>query len=268
MIQTGLNNYATHGNIMGSNEIFHIMVRRDLIVLGLSDGVLFVTTGFGWLLQLAIVKGLISWNGTGWIIQGVWDGLYLGAVVLWTLFREWPWTHTVFFVLHGIVMLMKQHSYAFYNGYLSEAYKTRRTLERRMKQLGETEPVQTPSATTPSVASLSTSYLDHRPSSTELNQRRQYQHANAIRDAATDISQVAAAIESGEPLDIEQIMLFERIIKWEIDALTEDLKGKATRSDAQYPNNLTAKNHYEYSEFPLFAVVAFLMSFPNLSLAV
>ena len=43
----------------------------------------------------------------------IWEIFYLVAVLEWTLFREWPWTHTVFFVLHGLVMVMKQHSYAF-----------------------------------------------------------------------------------------------------------------------------------------------------------
>lgn len=156
----------------------------------------------------------------------------------------------MFFVLHGIVMLMKQHSYAFYNGYLSEAYKTRKSLEKRLRQLKEVEPVQTPSATTPAPSALSTSYLDHKPTAGELSQRRQYNQANQIRDASTDIAQVAAAIESEEPLDIEQIMLFERIIRWEIDALSEELKGKATRDEQQYPSNLTLTNHYEYIVLP------------------
>jgi hypothetical protein len=34
--------------------------------------------------------------------------------------REWTWTAQVFLTLHTIVLLMKMHSYAFYNGHLSE----------------------------------------------------------------------------------------------------------------------------------------------------
>lgn len=147
-------------------------------------------------------------------------------------------------------MLMKQHSYAFYNGYLSEAYRTRNALEIRLQQLKEIEPAQTPSATTPAPAFLSTSYLDHKPTAGELSQRRQYNQANQIRDASTDIAQVAAAIESTEPLDVEQILLFERIIRWEIDALSEELKGKASEVHQQYPNNLSITNHYEYIVLP------------------
>lgn len=66
-----VNNYASHGHILGSNEILEMMVRRDLVVLGLSDGVLCGVTGFSWLLQKAISKGWLHWDDKGWIIQGV-----------------------------------------------------------------------------------------------------------------------------------------------------------------------------------------------------
>jgi sterol O-acyltransferase len=44
--------------------------------------------------------------------------------------REWTWTSQVFLTLHTIVLLMKMHSYAFYNGHLSET-------EKRLKALDE-----------------------------------------------------------------------------------------------------------------------------------
>ena len=44
---------------------------HDLVVLAISDGVLFVSTGFGFLLQKLIYSGVISWNKQGWIIQSV-----------------------------------------------------------------------------------------------------------------------------------------------------------------------------------------------------
>ena len=64
------------------------------------------------------------------------------------------------------------------------------------------------------------------------------------------MAQVAQAIESREPLDVDQIRTFERIIKWEIDALTTDLKGKSTISGNVYPANLNIANHYEYIVLP------------------
>ncbi|KAI6712049.1 sterol O-acyltransferase 1 [Diplocarpon mali] len=182
-------NWAKYGNILGTNEIAGLMFHRDVMVLGLSDGVMCGVTGFGLVLQKLICNNVISWNKEGWIIQSVWEAFYILSVLGWTLFREWPWTHTVFFMLHGLVMLMKQHSYAFYNGHLSENYKSRETLRRKLKQLDNTKPVQSPSETTPAAASLSTSYLNNRPTASDLNQRRQYRR-NSLDQGEANIKEV------------------------------------------------------------------------------
>jgi sterol O-acyltransferase len=64
-------NWQQHGSILGSNEIMEIMFHRDVMVLGLSDGVMCAATGFGLGLQRLIQKGYLSWNREGWIIQSV-----------------------------------------------------------------------------------------------------------------------------------------------------------------------------------------------------
>ncbi|KAG0652365.1 putative phospholipase [Hyphodiscus hymeniophilus] len=249
MMKIAAENYSKHGNPFGTNEIMGLMFHRDVMVLGLSDGVMCAATAFGLILQKLIHRGWLSWNKTGWIVQSVWEFIYIVAVLEWTLFREWPWTHTVFFVIHGLVMLMKQHSYAFYNGHLSEDYKNRKTLLRKLKQLEDIEAVQSPSATSPRTATLSTSYLDSKPTASDLNQRRQSRRTS-FDEGASNLAQIAQAIESGEPLDVDQIQTFERIIKWEVDALTIDLKGKSTTSGNIYPTNLNIANHYEYIVLP------------------
>jgi hypothetical protein len=71
MIQIAAKNWQAYGHILGTNEILGIMLHRDLMVLGLSDGVLFAATGYGWILQKLILKGYLSWDSTGWIIQNV-----------------------------------------------------------------------------------------------------------------------------------------------------------------------------------------------------
>lgn len=144
-------------------------------------------------------------------------------------------------------MMMKQHSYAFYNGYLSEIYKARSKLERKLKQLENISPVQTPSATKPAAASLSTSYLDARPTSDDIRQRIT-ERRNSVVD--TRVAQVADAIDSGEPLDIDQIQTFARMLKWEIDSFGQELEGKCTTSGNSYPNNLSVADHYEYIVLP------------------
>lgn len=146
---------------------------------------------------------------------------------------------------------MKIHSYGFYNGYLSEVYKTKLSLERKLQQLESIEPADNPSVNIPAPDSFSTGYLDHKPSSVELNQRRKSVQAIG-NDEKSEIAQVAKAIESGEPLDIDQVKIFERILKWEIEALNEDLQGKcsAKGTGKQYPHNLTVSNHYEFGVLP------------------
>jgi sterol O-acyltransferase len=166
-------------------------------------------------------------------------------VVQLTLLRDWPWSHTVFFVMHGIVMLMKQHSYAFYNGYLSSAYKKRELLLAKLKELERVSPIQSPSHTEPLASEVSTTHLSRVPSAQESRERRM-----SVSEKVPDIDKIAAAITSGEPLDEEQVHVFERILKWEIDALSEELRAKATTPERAYPNNLTLVNHYEFIVLP------------------
>ena len=52
---------------------------------------------------------------------------------------NWTWTAQVFFILHTIVLLMKMHSYAFYNGHLS-------TTEKRLFALDHPETASTAAA--------------------------------------------------------------------------------------------------------------------------
>ena len=110
-------NYKEEGSVFGKAEILHLMVDRDLFVLLATDAAMCAATSFGFFLHKAIAAGHLSWSGPGWIIQSVWHLFFTSFVIFWTFWREWPWTHTVFVVLHVFVLLMKQHAYSFYNGY-------------------------------------------------------------------------------------------------------------------------------------------------------
>lgn len=50
------------------------------------------------------------------------------------------------------------------------------------------------------------------------------------------------------------------MLKSEIEALTEELKGKTTDPSRAYPNNLTVWNHYEYIVFP---TVVYELEYPR-----
>ncbi|KAI2606102.1 MBOAT-domain-containing protein [Hypoxylon fragiforme] len=249
ILKTGAENWRKTGNPLGTNEIMRTMFRRDVIVLLFSDGIICGLTGVSWLIQRLVFLDYISWDRSGWIIQNIWQTLFIAGVIWLTHLRDWPWTHTVFFVLHGLVMLMKQHSYAFYNGHLSSVYKKRRSLLLKLKHLENISPVTTPSTTSPSVAALSTSHLSLRPSADEYYERRN-SLSKTRSNEHNDMQSISLAIKAAEPLDMEQVRVFERLIKWEADALTDELKGKATDPKNHYPNNLTFLNHYEYIVFP------------------
>lgn len=249
MLKIGAENWKKTGNPLGTNDIMKSMFKRDVLVLLLSDGIMCGTTGVSWILQIWIRKGYMDWDGAGWIVQNVWQTIFIGANIGWTQLRDWPWSHTVFFVLHTLIMLMKQHSYAFYNGYLSTAYKKREELFKKLKQLEQIDAIDSPSSNRPTASAISPEYLTRRPSMDEIRQRRRSLHLG-METFSKDLETIEAAIESDQPLDLEQIHIFEKVIQWEVDGLSEELLGKSTSPQRAYPNNLTLRNHYEYIVFP------------------
>lgn len=110
-------NYRSKGSVFGDAEILHLMVDRDLFTMLGTDVAMCAATSFGFFLQKAIAYDYMTWNGAGWIIQSIWQAFFTGIIIWITFWRDWPWTHTVFIVLHVFVLLMKQHAYSFYNGY-------------------------------------------------------------------------------------------------------------------------------------------------------
>lgn len=143
-------------------------------------------------------------------------------------------------------MLMKQHSYAFYNGSLSTAFFKRQFLLKKLKQLEHVDRSDGPSATGPSTAAISTEHLKVRPSAAERRQSM----SRIPNTAESDIDKISRAIASDGPLDDNQMQVFERIIKWEIEALTDELRGTARTMAQAYPNNLTFAEHYKWIPLP------------------
>lgn len=117
LVRIAAGNYRTKGSVFGDAEILHLMIDKDLFVMLATDVAMCGATSFGFLLQKTIAKDYLTWNGSGWIIQSLWQVFFTCTIIWITFWRNWPWTHTVFIVLHVFVLLMKQHAYAFYNGY-------------------------------------------------------------------------------------------------------------------------------------------------------
>ena len=91
------------------------------VELGLSDLAMVCSTALALPMQNVFrrSKGLLRWSEFGMPIYTLFQTFWLGLWVNWPFWWNWTWTAQVFFTLHTIVLLMKMHSYAFYNGHLS-----------------------------------------------------------------------------------------------------------------------------------------------------
>ena len=161
----------------------------------------------------------------------------------------------MFFVMHGLVMLMKQHSYAFYNGHLSTLFQTRELLLEKLRELERVMPSANPSTAAPAVSSVETSHLAVPPSAVQRRHSLTTQTQLKLQKApdeepVTDIDRIAEAIASRQALNDEQITTFDRIIKWEVDALADELQGTASDPSKAYPHNLGFVHHYKWIPLP------------------
>jgi sterol O-acyltransferase len=71
-----------------------------------------------------------------------------------------------------------------------------------------------------------------------------------LKTEPSEIAPIAKAIDSGEPLNEEQLQAFSRAIRSEIKALAEDLHGKCTNGNNFYPNNLNLANWADWVCLP------------------
>ena len=75
LVKLAASNWKKYGSAFGPHEILTMMFHRDVIVLGLTDGLMCASTMFCLLLQKAILAGYLSWDTSGWIIQNVGNGM-------------------------------------------------------------------------------------------------------------------------------------------------------------------------------------------------
>ncbi|QIW98876.1 hypothetical protein AMS68_004394 [Peltaster fructicola] len=259
-VQVSISNWRTYGSVLGNQQIIKLMLSKDVLLLGIVDGVMCGSTFFTYLLQVAVARGYINWSKSGWIVQNVWQMGFLGTATWFTYYRDWPWTHTIFIVLHCFVFLMKQHSFAFYNGYLSSVVRRRDLLERKLKQLEKIEPLNSP-PTSP-VASRTPSGFSSGMNGPSKRRRPSMgpRAGTNLNIEKSDVADVARAIESGRPLDLEQLQAFESIIQTEISELNKELQGKSETAEKAYPRNLRLLN---FGEFICFPTLVYELDYPR-----
>lgn len=75
LVKIAASNWKSYGSVFGRNEILTMMFHRDVLVLGLTDGIMCASTVFCLLLQKAILADYLNWNKHGWLIQNVSYGI-------------------------------------------------------------------------------------------------------------------------------------------------------------------------------------------------
>ena len=154
----------------------------------------------------------LTWAKGGMAIMSVYQVLWLALWIAVPFLLEWTWTAQVFLLLHTMVLLMKMHSYAFYNGHLSET-------EKRLRALDD-----------PSTASRAPAYLyptTDNPMGTIASPKRAEARGKAEREGGS------------EPPDVDAD---------EVAQLREDLARELTSpiGNITYPANLTWANYLDY----------------------
>lgn len=113
--------------------------------LGLVDFAMVASASGVLPLQLFVRKtkaeSATTWAKGGMALQSIYQVAWVVFWIATPFVLDWPWTSQVFLLLHTLVILMKMHSYAFYNGHLSET-------EKRLQELDN-----------PSTASRAPAYL-------------------------------------------------------------------------------------------------------------
>ncbi|KAF2249026.1 hypothetical protein BU26DRAFT_519193 [Trematosphaeria pertusa] len=184
VITTMLRNYKENGTplLIRQWELFTEKVWE----LAICDGAMVASTA--WSLPLhklyMSVNGYLRWNRLGMVVQSIYQAIWLVFWVSYPFVRDWSWTAQVFFTLHLLSIFMKMHSYAFYNGHLSET----------MRRLNDLD--------TPATASKAAAYRYPRPR-THLHEIPQSpSHENADESEKEKLRQLREdlAFELASPL--------------------------------------------------------------------
>ncbi|KAK4157518.1 hypothetical protein C8A00DRAFT_29520 [Chaetomidium leptoderma] len=185
-------------------KLWHLAI-ADFLVVATSA----VSLPLHRIFRAAPAGGALTWAKGGMAIMSVYQILWLVFWIAVPFLLDWTWTAQVFLLLHTMVLLMKMHSYVFYNGHLSET-------EKRLRSLDD-----------PSTASRAPAYLYPTPD-------------NPMGTMASPKRAEAIGKGSGEdgPLGDAD----------EVAQLREDLARELTSpiGNITYPANLTWANYLDY----------------------
>lgn len=180
--------------------------------LGIADFLMVASTAVSLPLHRIVRKAApdsaLTWSRGGMALQSLYQVAWLVLWISIPFVFEWTWTSQVCLLLHTMVLLMKMHSYAFYNGHLSET-------EKRLHGLDN-----------PSTADRRPAYL--------------YPSADHPEGSVADPKSKKKRMSRAENEDTQSAD--------EVDILREDLARELTSpmGNVTYPRNLTWANYVDY----------------------
>lgn len=111
-------NFIEKGWPLTSN-VFQIM-QRDLVKIGFTDLCMYLCMYVTYGIQVLVKNGFCNWSRWGWIVQHIWQTIFVFTFLGIARFSRFPWIGRIFLTLHMLVQVMKQHSYAVFNGHLHQ----------------------------------------------------------------------------------------------------------------------------------------------------
>lgn len=210
MVNNIIHAYMDNEGVFFQAPIVKIL-RKDLFKIGLSDLTMYVSTYTSFIIQLLCKKSIIHWRATGWILQAVYDFVF---VAFWLIFASefwmnYHWIGRVFLLLHSLVLLMKMHSYGFYNGYLWKIKEELDFSRKYFNRFTEAEPQLPGNSDLEKTRQILKNSIDF--CEFELNYQASY---NSLYNDPS----------SNPPL--------------------------APKVTSEFPKNLTLKNYFEFTMFP------------------
>lgn len=208
-----IHNYFQAGTSIFGCTVFDTF-STGLVRIAITDLVMYLSIYFSYFVQKLCLEGYIEWYSSGWIMQSVYETLFglFWLIFICTAVMKDQWIGKVFLVLHLFVLLMKMHSYAFYNGYLWSVLRELQFSESYLVRLDE-EKVHLPDGYT----------VD--------NMRKML--VDSVAFCKFELLHQSGLLDKGK--DIE-------VLEKDSDCLCEEW--------SKFPGNLTIQNFFEYTMFP------------------
>ncbi|SPN98802.1 related to acyl-CoA sterol acyltransferase [Cephalotrichum gorgonifer] len=184
------------------------------------------------------------WSRAGVAVQSLYQAVWLSAWVAVPFLFDWTWTAQVFFLLHTMTLLMKMHSYAFYNGHLSETERRLRELDNP-KTASKAPAYQYPTPEDPDVVRVTS------PKRSEFPRERTSPKQEIVGPDGPVGDHHDSAADHGAPGTDE-----------EVENLREDLARELTSpmGNVTYPRNLSWSN---YLDFLLCPTLCYELEYPR-----